>query len=343
MGETIRVVLDALGGDSAPRVPLEGAVAAARELPGIRVIVTGDKTTIDRELRAIAGGAQAPLEVVHAAEVVGMDETPAVAVRSRRDNSMSVGMRLVREGAADAFVTAGNTGAALAAALLDLGRIQGIRRPALATVMPGLHSGYLLLDIGANADCRPSDLVQFALMGQVYAGRILGCASPRIGLVSNGEEEGKGNELVKEAYGLLKQSGLRFVGNVEGKDLPHGVADVVVTDGFTGNVLLKTTEGVVALVLGAIKEAAKTGLRGRVGGLLLRPLLKQALAQLDPSEVGGAPLLGVAGVVLVGHGRSDVRAIVSLIRAGANAARQGLVGAIRGGLADMGMERDQAE
>jgi glycerol-3-phosphate acyltransferase PlsX len=252
-------------------------------------------------------------------------------------------MRLVKEGQADAFVTAGNTGAALAAALFELGRIRGIRRPALASVLPGLGSRCLILDIGANADCRPADLVQFALMGHVYCRQVLGVGSPRVGIVSNGEEEGKGNQLVKEAFALLKESGLRFVGNVEGKDLPHDFADVVVTDGFTGNVLIKTAEGIASLVLDMVRSAAASSLRGKLGGLLLRPALRKALAQLDYTEVGGAPLLGVAGVVIVGHGRSDSGAIVSLIRAGANAARQDVVGAIRDGLGEITIERDQPE
>ena len=330
MAERVRVALDAMGGDHAPAVPVAGAVAAAREMPDVEVILVGDEGALAAELRRHAGAPA--LRTVHAAEVVAMDETPANAVRAKRENSMSVALRLVKGGGADAFVTAGNTGAALAAAMFELGRIRGIRRPALAVQLPGLGGPYLLLDVGANADCRPHDLVQFGLMGHVYSNRVLRVASPRVGLVSNGEEEGKGNELVKEAYGLLKASGLRFVGNVEGKDLPHNPVDVAITDGFTGNVLLKTAEGMATLIVESIKGAAKSSLRGKLGGWLLRPALRQALARLDPSEVGGAPLLGVDGVALVGHGRSDEKAIVSLIRAGADVARQGLVAAIADGL-----------
>ncbi|MHB0878203.1 MAG: phosphate acyltransferase PlsX [Anaerolineae bacterium] len=335
--ETIRVALDAMGGDHGPVVTVPGAVAASRELPGVEVILVGDETALRAELAKTG----ADLRVVHAAQVVAMDEAPANAVRSRRDNSMSVACRLVKQGEAQAFVTAGNTGAALAAALFDIGRVRGIRRPALGVTLPSLGGQYLLLDIGANAECKPQDLVQFGLMGHVYASRVMGVAHPRLGLISNGEEAGKGNELVKEAYGLLKESGLNFVGNVEGKDLPHDHVDVAITDGFTGNVLLKTAEGMATLILETIRSSAKSSLRGKIGGALLRPILRQALAKLDYTEVGGAPLLGIDGVAVVGHGRSNERAIVSLIRAGAHSARQGLPQAIADGLQELRLREDQ--
>ena len=338
MAEAIRVALDAMGGDRAPAVTVEGALAATRADHAVQVVLVGDEPTVRAELARRSGPPGSAVSIEHAPEVVRMDEAPASAVRSRPGNSMSVGMRLVKEGKADAFVTAGHTGAALAAALLELGRIRGIRRPALATLLPGLEGRYLLLDIGANPDCRPQDLLQFALMGHVYSNRALGVPSPRIALLSNGEEEGKGNQLVKATYPLLKGSHLRFLGNVEGKDLPHNSADVVVTDGFTGNVLIKTAEGVAALVFGLLKQQVTASLRGKLGGLLLRPSLRKAAALLDYTEVGGAPLLGVNGVVAVGHGRSDSRAIASLIRVGATAARQGIVGAIATGLGEMAAE-----
>ncbi|MGQ9554553.1 MAG: phosphate acyltransferase PlsX [Anaerolineae bacterium] len=343
MTEKIRVALDAMGGDRAPQVTIEGAIVSVHELPDISVVLVGNEPVIRKELARFAKDESDSLSVIHAPEVVAMDEAPANAVRAKPGNSMSVGMRLVKDGHADAFVTAGNTGAALAAALFELGRIRGIRRPALATVLPGLGSHYLILDIGANADCRPMDLVQFAFMGHVYSKQVLGITSPRIGLVSNGEEEGKGNQLVKETFPLLRDSGLRFIGNVEGKDLPYDVADVVVTDGFTGNIMIKTAEGIAALILDTVRGAATSSLRGKLGGLLLRPALKKALVQLDYTEVGGAPLLGVAGAVIIGHGRSNSKAIVSMIRAGANVARQDVVGAIRSGLGDITVVKDQLE
>ncbi|MGI6209255.1 MAG: phosphate acyltransferase PlsX [Anaerolineae bacterium] len=324
----IRVALDAMGGDHGVPEVVAGAIQAVATLPDVDVILVGDEAAISPGLQ----GAPDRVSVRHASQVVNMDEAPAAAVRSRPDNSMSVGLRLVKAGEADAFVTTGNTGAALAAALFELGRIRGVRRPALATLLPALEGQPLLLDVGANADCRPQDLVQFALMGTVYSSRVLGVASPRVGLISNGEEETKGNELVKEAHSLLKASGLRFVGNVEGKDLFTGMADVVVTDGFTGNVLIKTAEGVAMMIISLMRREAKASLRGQLGGLLLKPALRRALSGLDADEVGGAPLLGVNGVVLVGHGRSKRTAVVSLVRAGAEAARQGVVGAIAEGL-----------
>jgi phosphate acyltransferase len=337
--ERIRVALDAMGGDYGPAVTVPGAVAASRQLADVDVILVGDEAALKAEMAPLG----ANLRIVHAGSVVGMDEAPASAVRSRRDNSMSVACRLVRQGEADAFVTAGNTGAALAASLLDIGRVRGIRRPALGVLLPSLGGQCLLLDVGANVDCRPQDLVQFGLMGHVYANRVMGIASPRLGLVSNGEEEGKGSELVKETYPLLKQSGLNFVGNVEGKDLPQDHVDVAITDGFTGNVLLKTAEGMATLILETVRRSAKSSLRAKVGGYLLRPALRQAMAKLDPSEVGGAPLLGIDGVALVGHGRSDVAAITSLIRAGAHCARQGLPKAIADGLQELRLREDQTE
>lgn len=330
-----------MGGDHGPEVTIAGALAAIRELPGVEVLLVGDEPAVRARLGALGEGGNPRLEVVHASETVGMDESPAAAVRAKRDNSMSVGMRLVKAGMADAFVTAGSTGAALAASLFELGRIPGVRRPALATLLPGTDCRYLLLDIGANADCRPQDLVQFGLMGHVYAGRVLGVQAPRIGLLSNGEEEGKGSQLVKEAFPLLSQSRLRFIGNVESKDLIHGVADIAVTDGFTGNILIKTAEGTAGLITQGIRDAANSDLRSKLGGLLLKPALRRAFAGLDYAEVGGAPLLGVAGVVVVGHGRSNVRAITSLIRAGADAARGDVVAAIGNGLREFDLLKDQ--
>ena len=335
--ERIRVALDAMGGDHGPAVTVAGAVAASRQLADVDVILVGDEVALQAQLAQTG----ASLRVVHAPTVVAMDEAPANAVRSRRDNSMSVACRLVRQGEADAFVTAGNTGAALAAALFDIGRIHGIRRPALGVALPSLTGQYLLLDIGANVDCRPQDLLQFGLMGHVYASRVLGVASPRLGLISNGEEAGKGNDLVQEAFALLQDSGLNFVGNVEGKDLPNDHVDVAITDGFTGNVLLKTAEGIANLILETIKRSAKSSLRARAGGLLLRPALRQAMARLDYTEVGGAPLLGIDGVALVGHGRSNERAMVSLIRASVHCARQGLPRAIADGLKELTLKEDQ--
>lgn len=319
-----------MGGDHGPLETVAGAIEAVRAHPSIDVILVGDEEQLSPHLEQVSGDGRVTIH--HASQVVAMDEAPAAAVRARPDNSMSVAAKLVKAGEADAFVTPGNTGAALAASLFGIGRIRGIRRPALAVTMPSLEGRYLVLDVGANTECRPHDLLQFGYMGHVYSSRVLGVGAPRVGLMSNGEEEGKGNDLVKAAYPLLKEAPLRFVGGIEGKDLPHGLTDVVVTDGFTGNVLIKTAEGVVTLILGIIRQQAKADLRGKIGGALMRPSLKRGLSRLDYTEVGGALLLGINGVVVVGHGRSQRTAIASLIRVGAEAARQQVVEAIADGL-----------
>lgn len=340
MTDQVVVALDAMGGDHGPEEMVAGAVAALKVMPHLSVILVGDEAQLTPLVER--GGSHERLTLQHASQVVSMDEAPAAAVRARPDNSMSVAARLVKTGEAHAFVTPGNTGAALAASLFGIGRIRGIRRPALAVSMPSLEGRYLILDVGANTECRPSDLLQFGYMGHVYSSRVLGVGSPRVGLLSNGEEDVKGNELVKAAFPLLKKAPLRFVGGIEGKDLPHGLADVVVTDGFTGNVLIKTAEGVVTLILGIIRQQAKADLRGKLGGMLLRPGLKRGLSRLDYTEVGGALLLGVDGVVVVGHGRSKRDAIASLIRAGAEASRQRVVAAIADGLGALGSAEEEA-
>jgi fatty acid/phospholipid synthesis protein PlsX len=317
---TVRIALDAMGGDHAPRVPVEGALRALREIPDLHILLVGPEDRLRATLGRHAAGL--PLSIVHASQVVEMHEH-TIAVKAKRDSSMVVGMRLVRAGEADAFVSMGNTGAVMAAALFHLGRIPGIDRPALATLYPTLRGHCLLLDIGANTDPKPEHLVQFAMMGVVYAERVLGWPRPRVGILSNGEEPGKGSILVREAYRRLEASGLNFIGNVEGKDIPRGAADVVVTDGFTGNVVVKHTEGFVAFLVRFLKAQLTDGALDRAGlamalpGLLLAapglllllPSLRAILRRLDYREYGGAPLLGVDGVVVIGHGRSDAKAV----------------------------------
>ena len=293
-----------------------------------------------------------PIEIVHASEVVEMAEH-TMAVKAKKDSSLVVGMRLVKEGKADAFASAGNSGAVMAAALFGLGRIRGVERPALSSIYPAAPEPCLIIDIGANADCKPEYLVQFAVMGHAYARVMFGLERPKIGIISNGEEEDKGNMLVRETYPLLKASGLNFVGNVEGKDIGKGLANVVVTDGLTGNVIVKLTEGVVSFLTKTLKRQLTGGLRNKVALVLLIPgliLMIPGLALLYPSvsalrkrvdwrEIGGAPLLGVNGVAIIGHGRSDVKAIQSMIRMAEKSVQQNLVGAIRDELAAQGMER----
>jgi glycerol-3-phosphate acyltransferase PlsX len=332
--ETMKIVVDAMGGDHAPAVAVDGAVAAARDL-GLEIVLVGQQHAVGAEL-ARHDTAGLSLTLVHASEVIEMDEHPAAAVRAKKDCSMVVGMELVKRREADAFFTAGNSGGALAAALFRIGRIRGIQRPALSTIFPSqTPQGYcFLLDIGANADCRPEYLVQFALMGSIYAERVLGVSQPRVAIVSNGEEEGKGNQLVQETVPLLRASGLNFVGNAEGKDIPWGLADVVVTDGFTGNVIIKLAEGVSKLLMDILKEEITSRGVTKVGALLAKPAFDQVRRRLDYREYGGAPLLGVDGVVIVGHGRSDALAIRNGIRMAAQTVENGVLEAIIQGVAE---------
>ncbi len=329
----MRIVLDAMGGDYAPAVVVDGGVQAAREY-GVEIVLIGRREAVEPEL-ARFDTAGLPLHLVHASEVIEMDEHPAQAVKTKRDSSMVVGMQMVRRGEADAFVTMGNSGGALAAALFHLGRLRGIKRPALSTVYPTGKGPAFIIDIGANTDCKPEYLLQFAVMGSVYAERVLGIANPRVGILSNGEEEGKGNFLVRDATPLLKSSGLNFVGNVEGKDVPAGLADVVVTDGFTGNVLIKTSEGVAAMLLEILQREIKARPLAVLGALLAKQAFRAVKRVLDYSEYGGGALLGVDGVVIVGHGRSNAKAVKNAVRVARAAVEGKVLEAIRTGIEAM--------
>ncbi|MCL6432516.1 MAG: phosphate acyltransferase PlsX [Anaerolineae bacterium] len=329
----MRIVLDAMGGDYAPAVVVDGGVQAAREY-GVDIVLVGRREAVEPEL-ARFDTAGLPLQLVHASEVIGMDEHPAQAVKTKRDSSMVVGMQMVRRGEADAFVTMGNSGGALAAALFHLGRLRGIKRPALSTVYPTGAGPAFIIDIGANTDCKPEYLLQFAVMGSIYAERVLGIANPRVGILSNGEEEGKGNFLVRDTTPLLKSSGLNFVGNVEGKDVPAGLADVVVTDGFTGNVLIKTSEGVAAMLLEILQREIKARPLAVLGALLAKQAFRAVKRVLDYSEYGGGALLGVDGVVIVGHGRSNAKAVKNAVRVAKAAVEGKVLEAIRTGIEAM--------
>jgi len=328
----MKIVVDAMGGDHAPAVVVEGAVQAARDLD-LEIILVGRQEAIQPKL-AEYDTAGLAISLHHASQVIEMGEHPAAAVKAKKDSSMVVAMEYVKRGEADAFFTAGNSGGALAAALFRLGRIRGIKRPALSTIFPSqTPQGYcFLLDIGANADCKAEYLVQFAHMGSIYAERVLGVSNPRVAIVSNGEEEGKGNQLVQEAVPVLRASSLNFVGNAEGRDIPAGLADVVVTDGFTGNVIIKLAEGVSRLLLDVLKEELTSSNLSKMGALLAKPAFDQVRSRLDYREYGGAPLLGVDGAVIIGHGRSDARAIRNGIRVAAQTVENGVVDAIVQGM-----------
>ena len=326
----MKIVLDAMGGDFAPAVNVEAAVNTAREF-GYEIVLVGRQEVI-RPLLVQNNTANLTLPIVHAPEVIEMDEHPASAVKAKKNSSMVVGMEMVKRGEADAFVTMGNTGGALAAALFHLGRIKGIHRPALSTLYPTVKGWCMLLDIGANAECKPEYLVQFALMGSLYAERVLGVRNPRVALVSNGEEETKGSQLVQEVHQLLKQAPINFIGNAEGRHIPIGYADVYVTDGFTGNVIIKLSEGMSSMVKQMLREEIMRTATGKVGGLLIQDAVKRMGKRTDYEEVGGAPLLGVDGVVIIGHGRSNARAVRSALRVAANTVEKRVVDAIEQGL-----------
>jgi phosphate acyltransferase len=327
-----RIVVDAMGSDNYPTPDVQGAVMAAREY-GVEILLVGDTSKIQPILDS-AGGTNLPIRLVHAPEMLTMeDKGEQLAFKARHKdskNSMAVGIDLVKKGEADAFVTMGNTGAAWLTALFRLGRIRGVDKPAIAPIFPTATGSCVVLDIGANPDCEPKNLLQFAIMGSVYAENVLGVKHPKVGLISNGEEEGKGNELVRGALPLIKNSGLNFFGNVEGKEVIGGKVDVAVTDGFTGNVMLKSSEAVGKLIVDNIRDAIRNGsVLTKIGGLLVRPALGSIKKLLDPSEQGAAILLGVNGLVLIGHGRSDAIAVKSAIRVAKNAVETKMLDALK--------------
>jgi glycerol-3-phosphate acyltransferase PlsX len=326
------IVLDAMGSDKAPEPEVKGAILAARSYP-VRVHLVGPESRIRPILERYTSGrargrfagenngrAPLPIEIIHTDQWITMDDKPTLAIRQKPHSSMRMGLKLVREGKAAAFITAGNTGAAMATAKMVLGNLPAVDRPALATVMPtSTGSPCVLLDAGANVDCKPHNLEQFAIMGEMYARSVLKIARPRVGLLSIGEEEGKGNELTKETFPLMRALDLNFIGNVEGRDIFNGHADVIVCDGFVGNVALKTSEGLARLVRDLLRRSLTSTVTARAGALLSRNAFHNFKKRLDYSEYGGAPLLGVRGVCIVGHGSSSDRAIMNAIRVAAEA------------------------
>ena len=320
------IVLDAMGSDDRPDPEVQAAVTASNAF-NETIILVGNAEELETKLNQIPGD-KSRVRIVHAPEALDMSDH-IVDARAKKQNSMRVGMELVKAGEADAFVTAGNTGMAMYYARKTFGDIPGLIRPCLGTIFPVKNGHAVVLDIGANAECRPEFLVQFAIMGKVFSQTMLGFANPRIGLLSNGEEEGKGNNLVRETFPLLAESGLNFIGNVEGKELFEGMADVVVTDGFTGNVMLKSTEAVAKLIIDILKEELMSSFRTKLGALLAKPAFGKIRKMLDPAETGAAPLLGINAPVFVGHGRSDARAMVSAIRSAKQAIDNHLLDELR--------------
>jgi glycerol-3-phosphate acyltransferase PlsX len=319
-----------MGSDTHP-IPEVQAAAQAVERWGDPVFLVGPEEVLKKRVELYPEASDG-IEIVHAPEVLEMTDKPARSARGKAETSMSVGMALVKEGRADVFVTAGNTGGAMATALFSFGRIQGVKRPAVAALFPVQDGRTLVIDVGANTDCKPLYLEQFAQMGSLYVENVLGIVNPRIGLLSNGEEPGKGNQLVKDTFPQLEKLGLNFVGNVEPKEVYAGAADVVVTDGFYGNIFLKTSEAVARFLSSMIKQEITSQIVTSLGGLLAKPAFDRVEKILDPAEYGAAPLLGVDGLVFIGHGRSDARALFNAIRVARQAVDRSFMKALRGSL-----------
>lgn len=320
----IRIAVDAMGGDHGPSVIVQGAVDGARQ-HGAPLLLVGDTSAIEAALKLIEHKG-VDVEIVEATDVITMSDHPAQAVRRKPNSSINVALRLITDGRADAMISAGNSGAVMAASLMVLGRIRGIERPAIASYIPTATGKTLLLDLGAVTDPKPSNMVQFAEMGQVYGQRVLGWANPTIGLLSNGEEPTKGNALVQQVHPLLAaRDDLNFVGNVEGKDVTMGTVNIVVTDGFTGNVALKTAEGVATMFGDILRAEITRTLPRKLAGAILRPAFRALRSRVDYAEIGGAPLLGVNGTVIISHGRSSARAIESAMSVAVRSAEVGLV------------------
>lgn len=303
MAELVKVVVDAMGGDNAPAEPVKAAVEAVRERKDIMVLLTGRREVIERELAKYKDYPAKRIQIVEASEVIETAEPPVMAIRKKKDSSIVVGLNLVKKKEANAFVSSGSTGAVLVGGQVLVGRSKGVERPPLAPLIPTSKGVALLIDCGANVDARPSHLVQFAKMGSIYMENVVGIRKPRVAIVNNGAEEEKGNALVKETFPLLKAcKGINFIGSIEARDIPSGYADVVVCEAFVGNVILKLYEGVSSTLISEIKGAMKSSLRGKIGGLLVKPSLKKMLKSFDASEHGGAPLLGLKGLVVKTHG-----------------------------------------
>lgn len=321
-----RIALDAMGTDDHPEPEIQGLIQALDTWPD-PIMLVGPSDQLEQRL-AEAGIPEDKVQVVHAPEVLAMTDKPADSARGKPKSSMAVAMELVKSGEADAFVTCGNTGGALANAIFRLGRIRGVKRPGLTAAFPVDQGQALVLDIGANTDCKPEYLVQFAQMGSVYAEKVLGVGSPRVALLSNGEEAGKGNELIKDTFPILSASKLNFIGNVEAKEAYAGKADVIVADGFVGNVFLKTSEAVSALLIDMIRHQIQESLLTTIGGLLARPAFRRVGKVLDPEQYGAGVLLGVNGLVFIGHGRSGPTGVYNAIRVARQAVESDLLGAL---------------
>lgn len=330
----MRIAVDAMGGDYAPTEQVRGAIEAAK-LDGTEIILVGVEERLKEELSGydIEG---LPITIVNASEVIGMDEHPAFAIRKKRNSSIALSMDLVKSGEADGVVALGNTGATVAAAIMKLGRIPGIERPAIACPMPNKEGFSLLLDAGANADCKPLHLLHFAIMGSIYMEKIQRIKAPSVGLLNIGEEPGKGSELYINAHKLLRESDINFIGNIEGRDIMAGKVDILLCDGFVGNVILKFAEGVGATIFDILKMEVEKSPLAKAGGALLKPSFKTLKKRMDPAEYGGVSLLGVDGVCVIGHGNSKAKAVYNAIRAACQGVEGNVVNAIKNYITHLG-------
>jgi phosphate acyltransferase len=326
------LVLDAMGSDQYPDPEIRAAIDFSNQF-NEEILLVGNEEILKPKFAA-ASGSKSKVRLVHAPDILEMWDKPVENAKKKPDNSMAVGLKLLKSGEGHAFISAGNTGGVMFNALRVLGRLPGVQRPGLTTKFPMKNGQFVLLDIGANADCRPEFLVQFAIMGSIYAEKVLKVNNPRIGLLSIGEEPGKGNQLVRDTYHLLEDCGINYIGNVEAKDVFAGAADVVVTDGFTGNVFLKSSEAVGKMLFDIIKENVNSTPYYQLGGLMIKPALKPVKKMMDPAEIGAAPLLGIDGLVFVGHGRSDARAMASALKTAHESVQADLLGSLRSGIQD---------
>lgn len=315
----MRIALDAMGGDTAPETPVAGAIRAARELPA-EIVLIGNQSQIEPQLARYPKRPK-NISLLHASETIGMDEPPVASIRKKRDSSINVGVEALREGKIDAFVSAGNTGAVVSASTLILGLLPGVERPGIAIVLPGLRGETLLIDVGANIDPKPTHLLQYAIMGEVYVREVMNTPRPRVGLLNVGEEETKGTEFIRETYSLLEQAGINFVGNAEGRDIFKGDYQVIVCDGFVGNVALKTAESLAHAIAQVLKRSLGMSPITRLGAWLSRAAFQALRKEIDYAEHGGAPLLGVNGVCIIAHGASTAKAIKNALRVGYESAR----------------------
>lgn len=329
----MRIAVDAMGGDHAPLINVDGAIAASREF-GIRSVLVGDLKRLEKML-ADSGYRGGDIEIVHAPDVITMEDPATAAIRRKRNSSIRVAADCVRDGRAQGMVSAGHTGAAMVCAKMVIGTIEGVDRPALAAILPNLTGHCMLLDVGANPDAKTQHFKEFAVMGSIYAQLAFGKESPSIGLMSIGEEDTKGTDRTKEAFKVLKETGLNFVGNVEGRDVFNGSVDVIVTDGFTGNVILKVSESLSEMVEKLLREEIKRTLKASVGFLLSRTAFRSFKSRLDYSEYGGAPMLGVKGCVIICHGRSSAKAVKNAIRFASEFARRSLAEKIQTSIAEL--------